>query len=80
MEFKNIYQLRDIIKKSEAYKNMSLIQRIIFLKRNNLKAIEHSIFVIKNIGYDKWESQTNAIDWNKKIISSILNDKKKKKK
>jgi len=80
MEFKNIYQLRDMIKKSEAYNEMSLIQRVIFLKRNNLKAIEHSIYVIRNIGYDKWESQTNSIHWNKKIIKSILNGKKIKKK
>jgi len=77
MEFKNIYDLRKIIKKSEAYNEMSLIQRVIFLKRNNLKAIEHSIFVIRNIGYDKWESQTNAIHWNKRIIKSLLDGQKK---
>jgi len=77
VQFSNIYDLRKIIKKSEAYNEMSLIQRVIFLKRNNLKAIEHSIYVIRNIGYDKWESQTNSIHWNKKIIKSILDVCKK---
>lgn len=77
VQFRNIYHLRDIIKKSEAYKNMSLIQRVIFLKRNNLKAIEHSIYVIRNIGYDNWERQSNAIHWNKKIIESLIDEQKK---
>jgi hypothetical protein len=72
MDFKNIYHLRKIIKKLAVYEDMSPIQRKIFLKRNNLKAIEHSIYVIRNIGYDSWESQTNAIYWNKKIIESLI--------
>jgi len=72
MEFKNIYDLRKIIKKLEVYREMSLIQRTILLRRNNLKAIENSIYVIKNIGFDKWESQTHTIYWNKKIIKNLL--------
>mgnify|MGYP000917980983 CR=1 FL=1 len=72
MEFDNIYQLRKIIKKLEVYQEMSLIQRKIFLRRNNLKAIDNSFRVIKNIGYDRWDEQTHTMRWNKKIIKNLL--------
>ena len=72
MEFDNIYQLRKIIKELEVYQEMSRIQRVIYLRRNNLKAIDNSLKIIKHIGYDRWDEQTHTMRWNKKIIKNLL--------
>ena len=46
--------LRDKIKSTEAYQNLSKIQQKMFLSGNNIRNIQHAINVIGNIGFEEW--------------------------
>lgn len=71
MTFRNIYELRDAVKKLDSFKKMTFIQKNVLIKRNNLRAIENSLNVIKNIGFSEWDSQTRSTYLNRLIIKEI---------
>ena len=68
MAVEQIHFLRIKILETESYKKLSKIQKDICLKRNNIKAIENALNVIKNIGFDKWDKESNSNYLNKLII------------
>ena len=66
--------LKNQVSATKAFDGLSKIQKILFLKMNNLKQIEHGLNVAKNIGFDKWEKQTNVNYSNKLIIKELLDN------
>ena len=71
MTYKDIYALRDALKKTSEFQNLTFIQKKIAIKRNNLVAINHSIHLIKNIGYEAWLKDTKTNYLNKLLIDGL---------
>lgn len=67
---------REKIKNTKIYQGLEFYRKKIVLKRNNVKAIEHSLEVIKNIGFDQWEKQTQSNYLNRLIINEIKNNER----
>lgn len=64
---------RELIKSTPTFQSLSRISQQILLSRNQVKAMEHNITLAKNIGYEKFESQSSALYRNKLIVKEILN-------
>ena len=65
----------EMVKKTEAYKELSPIRQKLYLSRNNIKCgIEHGVNVVMNIGEEKWQKITNASYQNKMIVLEIVKD------
>jgi len=47
------------IKKTNTYQELSGIQQIFLLNRNNVERIKHALTVISNIGFEKWDEISN---------------------
>ena len=53
---------------------MDNVQRIMVKKLSNFKKIEHYLAVIKNIGFDQWQRQSDVSYLNKLIIKELSNE------
>lgn len=71
MASEQIHFTRQKVISTDAYKSMSKIQQIMAKKRNNIKAIEHALNVIENVGFAQWEKQSNSNYLNKLIINEL---------
>lgn len=64
----------DNIRETEAFKGLSSIVQKITLSRNNvLNSINYNVTLIGNIGYEKWDKQTNVRSYNRQIIEELIN-------
>lgn len=54
------------------FKSMSKIRQKLYKTRNNVKAIENGVNVSLNIGFDKWQEQTQSNWDNIQIIKELL--------
>lgn len=62
----------DKIRETEAFKGLSYIVQKIALSRNNvLNSIDHNVTLIGNIGFEKWDQQTNVKRYNRQIIEEL---------
>ena len=72
METAHIKLTRDLVIETSTYKNLNHIAQKMARSRNNIVAIENSVNIIRNRGFDLWESQTNCSYRNKLIIMEII--------
>ena len=72
--YTEINNLREQIKSLNCYKKFSPVQQKIVMSTNNVKSLIHSLNVIKNIGFDKWDQQTKAMYLNQIVINEIKNN------
>ena len=63
---------RKKVLETEAFKGLSPVLKRITTTRNQLSAIEHGVNVATNIGYDKWERQSNANWRTKQIVLELI--------
>jgi len=71
MASEQIHITRQKVISTDAYQSLSKIQKMMVVKRNNIKIIEHALNVIGNIGFPKWEKQSNSSYLNILIIKEI---------
>lgn len=62
----------DTIKETNYYKGLSFINQKIVRAKENVKKLDHSLNVIKELGIEKWEIQTKPSFVNKQIIIELL--------
>lgn len=74
MENQTIFISRETIKKTETFKKLSRIQQDLTLNRVNVSHIQNGVNVVKNIGFEKWESQCQFTWNNKEIVKEITNN------
>ena len=72
MAAEQIRTIRDMVKDTSTFQNLSNIRKTIISKRKNMINIEHGVNVSNNIGYDKWERQSNSLDVNKQIVRELV--------
>lgn len=63
---------KEQIQATEVYKNMNFIQKQFVKKYNNVRSINHALNVIKNLGYEQWQKQSNPSYINLLIINEIV--------
>ena len=63
---------RDLVIETSTYKNLNHIAQKMVRSRNNIVAIENSVNIIRNRGFDLWEKQSNCSYRNKEIIKDII--------
>lgn len=71
----NTHYFRQKIKGTEAYQSMSKLQKTVSTMRSNVKAIEHSLKVVENVGFDQWSKQTQSNYLNRLIIKELTEKK-----
>lgn len=65
---------RSRVIETKAFKELGFIQRKVMSSRNQICRILNAVAVVNNIGYDKWEGQSNA-NWNtKEIVKELVNN------
>lgn len=69
----NIYYTRQKIKNTQAYLGLSKMQQKVSTMRSNVKAIENSLEVVKNVGFDQWDKQTQS-NYNNRLIVKEISD------
>jgi len=57
---------------TEAFKNLSKIQKIIYKKRTCIVHIMMGVKVARNTGFDKWERRTDSSQITKKIVQELI--------
>lgn len=65
---------KDKIKSTNAFSNLSPIQKQLTVKRNNVLQIENAINVISNRGYVYWHKNSNYSYHNIRIIDEIIDN------
>jgi hypothetical protein len=63
---------RDQIRETDAYKNLTKIQKVVFLNRNNFKVLEHGVNLANYKGLEAFEKEHNFTWHNKEIIKELL--------
>ena len=69
---KPIHVSREQIKATKAFQNATTMIQNITLRRTNFRCIEHGVNVVANIGFDKWNDQTQSSFVNREIIREIV--------
>lgn len=69
---KSIKVTREQIKETKAFKSASKMRQNITLNRTNFKWIEHGVNVATNIGFEKWDNQTQSTFTNREIIEELI--------
>ena len=64
----------DTITRTKFYKTLTFERQNVVRKWANCKNIDNSINIIKAVGYEKWEEDTNTNYTNKQIIKELLQD------
>ena len=73
MSVTQIRILREDVQETETFKSLSKVIQKIASTRNQISAIAGNVNIASNIGYEKWERQTNASWWSKAIVKELLN-------
>jgi len=60
------------IEKTDAYKGLSGVQKKLTQNKATIKHIAHGVNVSLNIGFEKWDAQTNFNHVNGKIVKEIV--------
>lgn len=63
---------RSEIEDTEIFKSLGPVLKKITLTRNVTKLIEHGVVMVENIGYKKWEKQSDYNWRNKEIVKQIV--------
>lgn len=71
----NTRPFKEEIKETKTYKSLTKFLKTFTLKRNSIKILEHGVTVATNIGYEKWEKQSNYHWRHKEIVNDILNNR-----
>ncbi len=66
----------DTVTGTKYYKTLTFVRKNMVRKWANCKNIDNSLNIIKAVGYEKWESDTNTNYTNKQIILELLQDGK----
>lgn len=77
MSNSNIKITSSEIKDSKAFASLTRIQQKIYLNPNSRRAIENSVNVVINIGFEKWENQTHSSCFHREVVKELVNKKKK---
>lgn len=72
---KEIHVSRNDIKETNHFKSLSPFIQKMALHRNNLKAIQHAINVISNVGFEEWQEKTVTRYNNAIIIQELIKTK-----
>lgn len=62
---------RKIVESTEAFKNLSKMQKDFTLKRQNVGVLENGIRVSHHLGLEEWERQSNFNHINKPIVQEV---------
>lgn len=62
---------RKIVESTDAFKNLSKMQRDFTLKRQNVGILENGIRVSHHLGLKEWERQSNFNHINKPIVQEV---------
>ena len=66
----------DTITRTKFYKTLTFVRQNMVRKWANCKMIDNSLNIIKAVGFEKWEEDTNTNYTNKQIIKELLQDGK----
>lgn len=65
---------RNQIRETNHFQKLSKTQQIVLMNRNNVEHIKHGVEVSSNIGFEKWEKQSN-FNWNNvQIVKELSNN------
>lgn len=65
---------RNQIRESKYFQTLSKVQQVVTMNRNNVEHIKHGVEVSSNIGFEKWEQQSN-FNWNNvQIVKELSNN------
>lgn len=67
--------LRKDVEETQTFQNMDNFIKKIASTRNQITAIASNVNIATNLGYEKWERQSNASWWSKAIVKELLNKK-----
>lgn len=67
-----IKSFRDMVRETETFKSWSPIVQKISLSKNCLKNISDGVTISKNIGFEKWQSQTAMKYRNIELVKELL--------
>lgn len=68
----HLKSFREKVAETETFKKWSPVVKKISMTRNNLCKIEHGMTVATNIGFKKWERQTDSHPRNVELIKELL--------
>jgi hypothetical protein len=71
---KTIRVTREQIQSTKAFQNATKMIQQLTLNRTNSNGIQHGVNVSVNIGFDKWNAQTEASFTNTKIIKELVDN------
>ncbi len=71
---KTINVTREQIMETKAFQDATKMLQSLTLNRTNSKWIQHGVNVSVNIGFDKWNKQTEASFTNTKIIKELVDN------
>lgn len=54
---------RNQIRETNHFKKLNKVQQDVTMNRNNVEHLKHGVEVSSNIGFEKWEQQSN-FNWN----------------
>ena len=67
-----IRPVKERVKETETFKDLSPIGQKLFIKKNNLVLIDHALKVIDNQGYEYWNEISNYSHRNKSVIDELV--------
>ena len=62
----------DIVKSTETFKCLSKVQKLIVANGVNVRHIENGVNVAMNIGFEKWDKQSQFNYISKSIVNELL--------
>lgn len=71
--------MRDTVRNTRAFKNLSVSTQNFIGKTANIQSIQHSMAVIKTIGFEEWKRITPVSPTNLSIINELLENVKQPK-
>jgi hypothetical protein len=75
MKSYEIKNFRDAVSNTHTFKSWPKVVQKISLTRNCLKSIKDGLTIAENIGYKKWEKQSNSNWRNKELVNELINTK-----
>lgn len=65
---------RSQIRETNHFNKLNKVQQSVTMTRNNVEHIKHGVEVSSNIGFEKWEQQSN-FNWNNvQIVKELSNN------
>lgn len=73
---KPIHVTREQIQETDAFKKATKMIQKLTLNRTNFRCIQHGVNVVSNIGFEKWDQQTQSSWINREIIQELVKNRK----